>query len=567
MFISKLLLGPILIESDSDEIEEELVTPNQAHCFKCDTPIISTDLLQVINNNICLDCSTNKKRSRSSSFTFSQLADKLKQSFGHSSSNTLLAPNIKTVNRRKSMPSMNSLFDQSNLGPPSPVPSRPSSRASSFIEDVKQFLAPLSRKNSRNSIHQDYQVMSPTLEKKSSHQSLFDAINICKPSKPKQSPSYERRVIQLEEDDNHWAQDEFEFGAQAESSILPLRRKQIKQIESRQDRIDIYNNAYLECMKVETSLVPWIIKQTQKGPPDAWFGYTPPTREPKKIMGIFKRKPKENSNNLRAQQQQLGDDLLNRSTPLLQHRYSNSNLSTSPNSFGYVVDDQVTHSPVGYEEEEEEQNYTPSLTTSFSPTSYTNESELKTPASQPVSILKKTHPPQPCYDEYDEYYNEGLHNTGQEYYATKDQRRYSSVSPGYEQPIYAVEPPVSTTTTTRRRRSRNYYSEYDRREEDYYNYHHRTPPTTVPRSSSRQYEEPTYFNDSIVVNKRRNSNRHSGYGEQRQVNNINHQEYYGMSVKMTPYMMEEWDIALDDLCDLYPRLDRHYINDFLRSAQ
>ncbi|CAO3657611.1 unnamed protein product [Mucor hiemalis] len=36
---------------------------------------------------------------------------------------------------------------------------------------------------------------------------------------------------------------------------------------------------------------------------------------------------------------------------------------------------------------------------------------------------------------------------------------------------------------------------------------------------------------------------------------------------MTPYMMEEWEIALDDLCELYPRLDRHYINDFLRSAQ
>ncbi|KAI9251305.1 hypothetical protein EDC94DRAFT_622033 [Helicostylum pulchrum] len=570
---------PILIESDSDDIEEELVTPNQAHCFKCDTPIFSTtDSLQVINNNnICLDCST-KKRSRSSSFTFSQLADKLKQSFGHSSSNTLLAPNIKTVDRRKSMPSMNSLFDQSNLGPPSPVPSRPSSRASSFIEDVKQFLAPLSRKNSRNSMHQDYQSMSPpTLEKKSSHQSLFDAINICKPSKPKQSPSYERRVIQVDEDAaNHWVQDEFEFGAQAESSILPLRRKQIKQIESRQDRIDIYNNAYLECMNVETSLVPWIIKQTQKGPPDAWFGYTPPTREPKKIMGIFKRKPKENSNNLRAQQQQLGDDLLNRSTPLLQHRYSNSNLSISPNnSFGYVEDDQVTHSPVGYEEEEEEEYFEeqddmPSLTTSFSPI-YANESELKTQSSQPVSILKKTHPPQPCYDDY---YDEGLGNTGQEYYTTKDQRRYSSVSPGYEQPMYAAEPPVSTTERRRGRKSnsRNYHNEYDRREEDYYNYHRHTPPAAVavatPRnSSSRQYEEPTYFNDSIVVNKKRSSSRHSGYEEPRQSYKINHQEYYGMSVKMTPFMMEEWDIALDDLCDLYPRLDRHYINDFLRSAQ
>lgn len=288
-------------------------------------------------------------------------------------------------------------------------------------------------------------------------------------------------------------------------------------------------------------------------------------------MGIFKRKSKENSNNLRAQQQQLGDDLLNRSTPLLQHRYSNSNLSISPSSFAYVEDDQVTHSPVGYEEEEyfEEQDDTPSLTTSFSPI-YTNESELKTPSSQPVSILKKTYPPpQPCYDDY---YDEGLGNTGQEYYTAKEQRRYPSVSPGYEQPMYAAEPPVSATErrrSSRRSNSRNYHDEYDRREEDYYNYHRQTPVAAAPlrNSSSRQFEEPTYFNDSIVINKKRSSNRHSSYEEPRQSHKINHQEYYGMSVKMTPFMMEEWDIALDDLCDLYPRLDRHYINDFLRSAQ
>jgi hypothetical protein len=32
------------------------------------------------------------------------------------------------------------------------------------------------------------------------------------------------------------------------------------------------DNAFFDCMRVETNLVPWIIKQTQKGPPDAWFG-------------------------------------------------------------------------------------------------------------------------------------------------------------------------------------------------------------------------------------------------------------------------------------------------------
>jgi hypothetical protein len=30
---------------------------------------------------------------------------------------------------------------------------------------------------------------------------------------------------------------------------------------------------------------------------------------------------------------------------------------------------------------------------------------------------------------------------------------------------------------------------------------------------------------------------------------------------------EEWELALDDLCDLFPRLDRHYLDEFLVSAQ
>lgn len=290
---------PILIESDSDDIEEEYVyafnkqkksifyslrifdrlaiTPNQYAlpvCFKCDRPITHQSTLNVTQaNNICEECSK-KKRSRSGSFTFTQLADKLKQSFGHSSSGSsgsqLLAPaGIKNVDRRKSMPSMNSVFDHEQaLSPPSPVPSRPSSRASSFIEDVKQFLAPLSRKSSRNSMHQEYQrSLSPAPpegpKRKSSHSSLLDVINICMPSKPKQTPSYERRLINQPDESNIsssnvWTQEDEEvMGIQQQNGFLyqqqngdtgfesnvhiPLRRKQMKTIESRQDRIDIYS--------------------------------------------------------------------------------------------------------------------------------------------------------------------------------------------------------------------------------------------------------------------------------------------------------------------------------------
>lgn len=148
---------------------------------------------------------------------------------------------------------MNSIFNNDQLEPPSPQPSRPSSRASSFIEDVVQFLNPLSRKSSRNSMYQDYNA-APELKRKTSHNSLLDAINICKP-KHQQHNSYEKRVIQ---DENSWMQEDeevmgvhtngeggyFQENYTPVDHIVPLRRKQIKQIESRQDRMDIYSKSF-----------------------------------------------------------------------------------------------------------------------------------------------------------------------------------------------------------------------------------------------------------------------------------------------------------------------------------
>ena len=247
-------------------------------CTKCNRPITSQSTLNV--SQLCKDCSTRPKkgRTRSSSFTFSQIADKLKQSFGHSSSSQqLMAPNMTgNVDRRKSMPSMNDVFhhDQA-LAPPSPVPSRPSSRASSFIEDVKQFLAPLSRKSSRNSMNGDYQAsLSPTPEgpkRKSSHSSLMDVINICKPSKPKQTPSYERRLIHQQDEyaqHNTWTQEDEEVmgihqqqqgydetGEVYPSNIhIPLHTKQLKGVESRQDRLNIYSKSRLDVVLTCTKL-------------------------------------------------------------------------------------------------------------------------------------------------------------------------------------------------------------------------------------------------------------------------------------------------------------------------
>lgn len=118
-------------------------------------------------------------------------------------------------------------------------------------------------------MHQEYQrSLSPTPpegpKRKTSHSSLLDVINICKPSKPKQTPSYERRLIYQPTEEsnisnnNVWTQEDEEvMGIHEQSGYLnqqqsgdtgyesnvhiPLRRKQIKTIESRQDRINLYS--------------------------------------------------------------------------------------------------------------------------------------------------------------------------------------------------------------------------------------------------------------------------------------------------------------------------------------
>ena len=355
-------------------------------------------------------------------------------------------------------------------------------------------------------------------------------------------------------------------------------------------------------------------------------------------MGVFKRKSKADSNTpLRVQQQQLGDELLSRSTPLLQHRYSNSNLSVSP-SFGYSPEhpQEYTTSPESaaeYEEEEEDDEEeddvyydepevssprttkkSSSFSTSPSPRShgFSPEQRPSSTVQQPVSILKKKSSTdmQRSYQQYDEYddqvvnyddHDEDYYPPFQEEYRPRhrqSQRRPSTTDyrhggpmlmqspqerqryPSGSQHMYMMDPAP-------RRVSRSNSSQvYDHRseEEEFFDHRRSVPSTRPPRQ--RHYEEPIkepYCNDSIVMNKRNMRRSQPSYEAEepdyrlydahydppsrRSSQTLQQQEYYGMSVKMTPYMMEEWEIALDDLQDLYPRLDRHYINDFLRSAQ
>ncbi|OBZ84602.1 hypothetical protein A0J61_07346 [Choanephora cucurbitarum] len=659
---------PILIESDSDDVEEEeQIVPRQytlLACSKCSRPIpLNQSKLEAIN--VCASC-LNKKRSRSKSFTLDgnnmllQFADKLKTSLGASNSNLLSPSTSKPVDRRKSMPSMNSVYADQTLDIPtatSPVPSRPSSRASSFLEDVKQFLSPLSRKSSRNSLFQD-QAQSPVGPKRSSsHSSLLDAINFCKPKQKRSpTPSYERRIINManmrSEDEVNWNQEDTEvFGVQQENQLndkhVPIRRKQLKHIESREDRINIYNNAYLECMELQTGLVPWIVKQTQKGPPDAWFGYMPPPRQPKKFMGIFKRKSKQtDSHSLRTQQLQLGDELLNRTTPLLNRQYSNGNLSISPGSYFYPLDNDnadLVESPISQERQQQQDeeligyDYSQDYQTGdhLDPIERSSSAQRsKKSISRPISILKKTQSsrqlnssPQYIYDDplvpeddgfnyedydpedYEPFSSNDLYDKLPDYQAhhrdlyldysyKNEQDRKSN-----ERKASFYDPNYSDSRSLQRRSSQRSMEYYD----SLYHRNAQPPPPLYHGDEEDFYERFDYsdLSPSRMTRRRRKSSlygrqaprkshyydedqdeaeQHGGYApypmdhapieyqrpQSRSTQLRGRPQYskrYDIPARSNSYMSDDWDTTLDDLCHLFPRLDRRYVDDFLRSAR
>ncbi|KAI9279999.1 hypothetical protein BY458DRAFT_501015 [Sporodiniella umbellata] len=442
-------------------------------CHKCSKPLASTNSLQI---NICESCTGHKKRVRSRSFTFDigQIADKVKQSLQ-------LPPSI---GRRSSMPSINDAYleppkglnsSQANSRPNSRPCSRASSRASSFIEDVKQFLAPLSRKSSRTSLFQDFQREERELQKKSSHTSLLDALN---PYKTKKSFSYERRVIYQGGDDQ---EEEGEIAMLNSQQIPILKTKEMKKIELREERMLIYENAYLESMQTQTGLMLWVTKQAQKGPPDDWFGYTPPPKEPKKFLGIFKRKAKVGD--ARQEQLRIGEDILNR----LPSAYSPI----------YIPDDP----PEEYEEQYDHE-YTSSPSTV----------EASTP-QQPVSILKKTHSSRDMYDYRDYEYEE----TFEDY-------------PSLEEPRYP------------RREQRGAYQP----KKDYFDY------VEPSRQYSRRSRD-SYCSSEYSTRRKRRDDAHC------------YPSYY--TPKPYAPTTVEWELALDSLCDMFPRVDRFLIDEFLVSAQ
>lgn len=256
----------------------------------------------------------------------------------------------------------------------------------------------------------------------------------------------------------------------------------------------LLENAYFQCMKTQTGLMSWITKQAQKGPPDAWFGYTPPPKEPKKFLGIFKRKIK--TNDLRQQQLQLSDDLLNRLSSL------NTPLCLSED-------------PRTTEEEEEEEYEQDSYDTEV--TSSPSTMDIPIP-QQPVSILKKTNSSRNMYDTYD-----------------------------YEDDYEDYMPPVEARYP--KRGHRNYQPR-----EDYFEY---AEPIQQRSSQIRK----TYYPSEYEARSKR------------RVSDMNDEDYYYSrrnsyyAFKPKKPTLEEWEMTLDDLCDLFPRLDRFFIDEFLVSAQ
>ncbi|KAI8967186.1 hypothetical protein BDF20DRAFT_902261 [Mycotypha africana] len=712
---------PILIESDSDDIEEELLTPDQLQysfltCYKCgriipfDPVVSSNNRLSIPSSageaieeaaNICSECSSaKKKRTRSRSFTgdvFNAVASKLKRSLSgnqdqyclsnNGSATSLLSPMaIPHLSRRKSMPTIHTAHDpqqsQSWLEPPpTPTPSRPSSRASSLIEDFKHLLSPLSRKSSRNSMlcddsnsHHPTPLDSKAPSRKPSHSSILDAFNLHKAKQKSDSPSYERRLIKPSHEEidssdplnHHWddtpGEDPYQEFHPDKCMHIPLRRKQVKQIASRQERIDLYNNAYLDCMQAETDLIPWILSQTQKGPPDAWFGYTPPPKEPKKILGIFKRKStstKAHGSSRAQQQQQLGEEISNRATPLLQRHLSNSSfhhLSTSPAALSSMSDQQPQVVDQG------DSAYTDDLPDAVQQKEQVfDDDDVEVPvetlhtsshAVQPVSILKKPKinqresfiAPIDMYDDQAlgiDYTDKNIvHRT----YAEMEDMPYDDAFAPVTDEIHVYPQQLKGTLHGHRNNSllssthdhfvkddervlnrrKSNSSTYGRRrkhsstlhDDTYEQWMYPSPPTlqsrydeenthpSVTTSTAPHYQTSIHRRNSrLEYNSRyhENSNAeeknshyfpadHYAHHEQNETSNANshfvgrklsttrrHQPQpyhryqddapYKPKSNRSSYFAEEWEYNLDELCDLFPRFSRDYLNEFLESAQ
>ncbi|KAI8885069.1 hypothetical protein K501DRAFT_332226 [Backusella circina FSU 941] len=583
---------PILVESDSDEQgdDEEITTPDPysglpphqpALCYHCCQSLTYDEERQgghdtlTVEPPLCSSCAIihsrqQKKKSklkRPKSFTseglFGQMAGKIKQSVN------FLSPGKSSMDRRKSMSSL-------EIPPISTTPmdasgglgiSRPSSRASSIIEDVKHFLSPiqgaLSRKSSRTSLLDDDRT-GP--QRKSSHTSLLDAFNLCKP-KPKQQTAFERRGFTdyLPEGTGEEDDDDDGFHLLDIEPYVPLRRKQIREVDALWERVEIYNRAFADCMESQTNVLPWIVKQSQKGPPDAYFGYIPPAREPRKIFGVFKVKPKVREE---PTQQKLGIDISRISTPLRHQTSRNSVLSIS--------------SPIDYLSKPDEFDTMVTLEKPNAPAAV---------QQQPVSILKKKK--STCDDDY---MNAPLVEEEEENYRQASYRSSSAQRPMMHHrqsrsSLYDYPPQRAMTPQHYPEdfyyRPRGYY--FDPRD-DFAPRDHFVPRDDFsPRDHFAQQRGEKSPRDKFVVSPRHHHpqqqqyhRRHHQHEEEEEeeedfyddVEEYDSQDeddqrrgYYGNNIKMTPLRMEEWENALDILCDEFPRLDRAYLNDFLRSAR
>ncbi|KAI9307847.1 hypothetical protein BJ944DRAFT_285898 [Cunninghamella echinulata] len=83
-----------------------------------------------------------------------------------------------------------------------------------------------------------------------------------------------------------------------EPHTIHLKTKSARDVGTRDDRMNAYNNAYFHCVMAKTDMIPWIKKQYNKGPPTLIQQYKPtPKKSSKSLFNLFKRHSKSSSDN------------------------------------------------------------------------------------------------------------------------------------------------------------------------------------------------------------------------------------------------------------------------------
>ncbi|KAI9278930.1 hypothetical protein BDA99DRAFT_493488 [Phascolomyces articulosus] len=120
----------------------------------------------------------------------------------------------------------------------------------------------------------------------------------------------------------------------------------IRTLDSKEQRMAAYNNAYYHCIMAKSNLIPWLTKQYSKGPPDAMFDYTPkPKKMQRKLLGMFKLcNTGNNKDGTSPKNGSSGTNHLNNSS-FINVSQMPWQPSVSPSASGYLMSSPTSASP------------------------------------------------------------------------------------------------------------------------------------------------------------------------------------------------------------------------------